>query len=436
MNHPTDIGAPHGAASSAEQTRERLLDEARGLQAAHARAEAGLIDVVVRAVDNAIAHPEIELVPGEPRATDADYARRSAVLGLSLELAVTEDQVRTMLDEGRMLRNVLPASWAAFREGAITGQKVRIILKHFRRLPVDEEVQLFFDGAMAAAAQTSNLKQLGRKANRLASRLTDRPIEVVHAEAAKARRVWVDVEDGTGMAYFTAYLHADDAVLAKKRIDAIAATLDDTHLPEAERRDVDQKRADVAADILLGRGEPSEVRPVVSVYVPLLNLAGCPDDDRPATIDGIVPIPARRARELVGRSPSLTRIFTDPVDAAVLGVGRKNYVPSADLKRFVIARDEICATPGCTRPASQCDLDHRFDFALGGETSADNLTPRCPKDHTVKHATRWQVDTRKTSAGITEVWTSPGGRRYWDRSLDPPPRSGRVWPPLPDEAPF
>lgn len=436
MHRPTDISGDEPGASAAERARERLLDQARELQAAQARAEAGLIDTVVRAVDNAVAYPEIELVPGDPKATDAGYAERSAVLGLALELAVSQDQVRTMLDEGRTLQNLLPATWSAFRAGAVTRAKARVILQFFRKLPADEEVQLYFDRLMSEAAQTLNVPKLRRKASRFAENLTDRPLEVVHMEAARARRVWVDVEEGTGMAYFTAYLHADQALLAKERVDAIAKTLDDSGLPEAELRSADQKRADVAADILMGKGEPSEVRPFVSVYVPLLNLAGCPDEVRPANLEGIVPVSARRARELVGRSPSLTRIFTDPVDGAVLGVGRKKYVPSADLKRFVLARDEVCATPGCTRPASQCDLDHRFDFALGGETSAENLAPRCPKDHTVKHATRWQVSTRETAAGITEVWTSPGGRRYWDRSLDPPPRPRRAYPELPDVPPF
>jgi hypothetical protein len=436
MNHPTDIGASDGSASQAEQARERLLDEARELQAAQARAEAGLMAVVVQTVDNAVAHPEIELVPGDPKATDADYATRSAVLGLSLELAVSEDQVRTLLAEGRMLGNLLPSTWAAFRAGRITHQKARVILKHFRKLPVDEEVQLYFDQVMADAAQTMNVNRLGRKAAKLAERLGERALDVVHAEAAAARRVWVDVEEGTGMAYFTAYLHADEALLAKARVDALAKTLDDSNRPEAERRTMDQKRADVTADVLVGKGTPSEARPHVNVYVPLTNLAHCPEELKPATIDGVVPISASRARELVGASPTLTRIFTDPVDGSVLGVGRKKYVPSADLRRFVLARDELCGTPGCMRGGDDCDLDHRIDFALGGETSADNLTPRCPKDHTVKHATRWAVDTRQTAAGVTEVWTSPGGRKYWDRSLDPPPRPRRTYPPLPDEAPF
>ncbi|GAA4158260.1 HNH endonuclease signature motif containing protein [Gryllotalpicola daejeonensis] len=437
MNHPTGIEPSDGSASAAERTRERLLDEARGLQVAQARAEAGLIEVVVRAVDNAVAHPEIELIAADPKATDADYAARSAVLGLSLELAVSQDQVRALLDEGRVLTKLLPATWAAFRSGAVTHQKTRVILKHFRTLPVDEEIQLYFDRVMAEAAAVVNVNRLGRKASRLAQRLTDRPLEVVHAEAAKARRVWVDIEEGTGMAYFTAYLHADEALLAKGRLDAIAKTLDDSGRPEAERRTADQKRADVTADILIGKGEPSQARPRVNVYVPLMNLAHCPEEVKPASINGVVPISAERARELVGASPTLTRIFTDPVDGAVLGVGRKKYLPSADLKRFVLARDELCGTPGCMRPGDECDLDHRIDFARGGETSAENLTPRCPKDHTVKHATRWQVDTRETAAGATEVWTSPGGRRYWDRSLDPPPRpKRRKYDVLPDEAPF
>jgi hypothetical protein len=419
-------GAGIDSASAAEVARERLLDEARELQRAQARAEAGLIDTIVRSVDNAVAHPEIELVPGDRRATDSDYATRSAVLGLSLELALSQDQVRSMLEEGRTLRNLLPATWARFRTGALTGPKARVILQFFRTLPADEEVQLYFDHVLAEAAEVLNVPRLRRKARKMAGALTDQPLDVVHAEAARARRVWVDVEEGTGMAFFTAYLHADQALLAKKRVDAIARTLDDSALPEAEQRTIDQKRADVAADVLLGTGQPNEVRPTVNVYVPLMNLAHCPEELKPASIDGVVPISAQRARELVGSSPTLTRIFTDPVDAAVLGVGRKKYVPTADLKRFVLARDEICATPGCMRPAAQCDLDHRHDYARGGETSAANLSPRCPKDHTVKHAARWQVGRRETAAGPTEVWTSPGGRRYWDRSLDPPPQSWRA----------
>lgn len=432
-------GMDHGSgisASAAERARERLLDEARELQRAQARAEAALIDVIVRAVDNAVAHPEIEVWPAADAAVVGDHALRSAVLGLSLELALSQDQVRTLLDEGRTLSALLPATWAGFRSGALTGQKARVILRHFRRLPPDEEIQLYFDQVLAEAAEVLNLPKLRRKARILAEQLAERPLDVMHAEAARSRRVWVDVEEETGMAYLTAYLHADQALLAKKRIDAIARTLDDGHLPEPQRRTIDQRRADVAADILLGRGEPSEVRPTVNVYVPLLNLAHCPDELKPASVDGVVPISAERARELVGASPTLTRIFTDPVDLAPLGIGRRKYVPTADLKRFVLARDEICRTPGCTRPASQCDLDHRHDFALGGETTAENLGARCPRDHTVKHATRWQVSLRDTAAGPTEVWTSPGGRRYWDRSLDPPPRPRRVAARLPDEPPF
>jgi hypothetical protein len=220
-------------------------------------------------------------------------------------------------------------------------------------------------------------------------------------------------------AFLTAYLPGDQAIMAKSRIDAMAAALDDSGLPETEQRTLDQKRLDVAADVLIGKGLASEVRPTVSVYVPLLNLAHCPDELKPATIDGQVPVSPKRARELVGSCTSLTRLFTDAVDGAVLGVGRRQYAPTADMRRFILARDPVCAAPGCTRAATDCDLDHRLDWALGGETDVGNLNPKCRRDHVMKHETRWSVTPGPRGK---DVWTSPGGRKYWDRTEDPPDR--------------
>jgi len=421
MDETTDTRAAAAA-------REAGLDRAHEALRAQARAEAAVLASILTVVENALAHPEIEVEAFVPEHQRADRAERSAILGLALELSMSRDQIRSRLAEARTLDRLLPATWATFRHGDITAAKTRTILEAFHRVPVEEELQSYFDAEMARLAPTLTNAKLRDHAGRLADQLADHPLEVEHEIAARRRRIWVEHEQGTGMSYLTAYLPTDQAVMAAARIDAIAAALDEAGLPEDQQRTRDQKRADVCADVLIGTGTESEVRPVVNVYVPLLNLAHVPDEYQPATIDGQIPISPARARELVGSCTSLTRLFTDPVDAAVLGVGRKQYAPTADMKRFILARDPACTQPACNRPSAGSDLDHQLDWALGGETDVANLTPKCPSDHTLKHETRWKVAPGPRGK---EIWTSPGGRRYWDHRADPPD----AWDPAPFDLP-
>ncbi|WP_022881766.1 HNH endonuclease signature motif containing protein [Gryllotalpicola ginsengisoli] len=381
--------------SAWERVREQGLDEARAALREQAIAEARVIAAICDVVDNAVAHPQIELEPGVETHPEADgLAQRSAILGLALELGFSQGQVAAKLSSGRRLRRDLPRTWAAFRSGELTSQKARIILDKAAELPDDQMVLDWFDDDISRIAAGLTAAQLRRKAAVLARRYGAESLDARHARAARKRGVWIEPDD-EGMAWLTAY----------------------------SERSVDEKRADVFADILLGRGTPFEVRPTVNVYVPVLNLIDCPDSRRQATIEGVVPIPRGRAKTLVGGSATLTRIFTDPVDGAILGVGRKNYPPGADLKRFVLARDETCTAPGCIRPASSCDIDHRLDWAKGGMTDASNLHALCASDHTLKHKTKWAVSVGPRGH---DYWRSPGGRVYRDTSDDPPPLRPRA----------
>lgn len=60
------------------------------------------------------------------------------------------------------------------------------------------------------------------------------------------------------------------------------------------------------------------------------------------------------------------------------------YSPSADIVAFVCGRHSTCCFPGCNRPAVDCQLDHRVNFADGGPTAAKNLFPLCQTHHNVK----------------------------------------------------
>ncbi|MCW2518791.1 MAG: hypothetical protein JWR46_1410, partial [Mycobacterium sp.] len=56
------------------------------------------------------------------------------------------------------------------------------------------------------------------------------------------------------------------------------------------------------------------------------------------------------------------------------------YTPTAALAEFVRARDLTCRFPGCTVPATSCDVDHTIAWPHG-PTSASNLKCLCRTKH-------------------------------------------------------
>lgn len=60
------------------------------------------------------------------------------------------------------------------------------------------------------------------------------------------------------------------------------------------------------------------------------------------------------------------------------------YTPTDAMKAYVQARDGGCIYPGCDRPATKCQLDHRVPFGDGGPTTPSNLFCLCQRHHNVK----------------------------------------------------
>jgi len=183
-----------------------------------------------------------------------------------------------------------------------------------------------------------------------------------------------------------------------------------------DTRTLAQVRADILTDLLLtatastratGAGVEA-VTAQIQVTIPALTLAGDPNSG-PALLTGYGPTDPGLARRLAGLAPGWDRVFIDPTTGIPVAVDR--YRPSAELRRFLAARDERCRTPGCTRPAHRCDRDHTTAAADGGHTAPDNLAHLCRRHHTVKHHTAWRV--RHLGHGTLQ-WTSPTGRHYED----------------------
>lgn len=131
----------------------------------------------------------------------------------------------------------------------------------------------------------------------------------------------------------------------------------------------------------------------------------------PPVVEGIGPIPLSVARELCGGASPWMRVLTHPETGMVLSVGRDRYQPPAALRRLVRWRADRCMAPGCSMPASRCEIDNQVRWTDGGETCLDNNVPFCKGHHLVKDNTDWLVRQIADRGGAVE-WISPTGRRY------------------------
>ena len=83
----------------------------------------------------------------------------------------------------------------------------------------------------------------------------------------------------------------------------------------------------------------------------------------------------------------------------------------------MLARDQVCAGPGCSVPGQRCDIDHTTEYhgtpANGspehGTTAADNLGPLSSRCHRLK--TDGGFTLRQVAPGVFE-WHTPAGLTY------------------------
>jgi hypothetical protein len=167
---------------------------------------------------------------------------------------------------------------------------------------------------------------------------------------------------------------------------------------------LDQRRADVLADLLLGRDRRS-VTVEIQVTVPWTVLADLSDEA--GELHGYGPIPATLARQLAAQG-TWRRMLTDPVDGRLLEVSRRRF-PGPELARHVKARDRKCLFPGCAKPAVYAEIDHTVDHAKGGLTAEWNLGPACHRHNRMKSEGRWVLV--QTAPGYF-TWHAPTGRTY------------------------
>jgi hypothetical protein len=305
----------------------------------------------------------------------------------------------------------------AWQGGSIDARKVSVIAEQLQTLGAADAQTLAIAAARYAADRTPTQTREWLRRRVLA---IDPDTAESRRRAAMANRRIVISPAADGMSELWALLPSVDA----RRIQ-LALTRLAREIGADDPRTMDQRRADIAADLLLGQASPTTVD--VQLIVPLTTLEGA--SDQPAWVPGLGPITAQEARGLLGRvgsgaptdrqpsvRPSVVSranlLVVEPSTGTLTDLVETGYRPSLALDRAVRARDVTCRFPGCRRAASGrasgTDLDHTVAWP-DGPTAATNLAVLCRRHHRLKHSGEWDVALHPDGS---MTWTTPTGRRY------------------------
>jgi hypothetical protein len=342
----------------------------------------------------------------------------------------------------------------------VTMQHAGALLRHANKVPEDRRDE--YSGRVLDFARTATVGQTETFAKKLAAELGAAEFEETCEREYAERRVTIEDLD-FGMSVITATVrtgeahalydlltkqaivlrdeHRDDAKAYRQRVREAANTGTALSTVDAEfvedPRTLDQIRADLFIETILTATPQSileshtagaaRITANVSIVIPVMSLLNPHAPRDVATIDGMNPMSMVEAREIAGTATCFHRLLTDPITGHALTVDTRK--PTAEMRRFLQARDQTCIFPGCRRPAPQSELDHTRPWAAGGKTSVNNMAHLCVRHHTLKHQKPWRC--RHKGNGEIE-WIPP----YGETITVEPARVGPVFKPVEDPPPF
>jgi hypothetical protein len=341
---------------------------------------------------------------------DQNWAREDVACALRLSGWTAQRR----LTVAQTLAGRLPATLALLDRGEISYLHAANLAEAVYGLDAEQAGKV--EARVLGRASEQTLAAFQHAVRRAVATVAAATVEEQREQAMTQRRVALTPRDD-GMTELWALLPAEGAAAIITAVDALASVTS-----ASDPRTADQRRADALVDLgvaalhdpLLPKAQG--MRPSIQVTVALSTLLGA--DEQPGELTGHGPIPATLTRRLAAdQTGTWRRLVTDPITGQLLDYGHDTYRPPKDLTDFVIARDQECTFPGCTRPACRCDLDHRTPYSKGGSTSSENIGPLCKQHHTGKHDTDW-TPCRNDDGSTT--WISPTKHVYRNRPPDLP----------------
>ncbi|MET8682560.1 DUF222 domain-containing protein [Streptomyces sp. NPDC004647] len=384
----------------------------------------------VRILDELEADP-VEPFPGEDSPAEGVWDFTCEQVACALR--ISNQSAATRLSTARELTRTFPTTLALLESGRIHYMQAHAVVEVTQNLPRDTAARV---ESLVADRMPDQAVSATRKAlHRAVLKADPEGAETRHLSARAERKVCHRM-DQDGMAWWSAYLPAEQAAQLDEAVDTHAGAIRGSG---EDRRTLEQRRADALVDLVVHRsvqfngttaqthGGGDEGRtavqlnrttgrsaPLVHVTVSLDMLIGASDE--PADLKGYGPIAAVQARALAEEPGSIwRRLITDPTTGMLIKTDPTTYRPTAETMRHVTARDGRCAFPSCQMPTHRCDLDHIHPFnhhhpEAGGQTTPENLMPLCRRHHLLKHRAGWSVERDRTTGRTT--WTAPTGHTY------------------------
>lgn len=345
--------------------------------------------------------------PVERNIEHMEYVADEVAAALNLTRRAAESELSLAL----RLRHRLVSVWERMRAGRLDRRRAAMFddaIGHLGQESVDTIVESILDHSTHLTTG-----QLRARLARLALEVDPAGVDAGHEEGLAERRVVTMANSDHTATISACSILATDAVAINRRVNGFAQSL----ARNGDARTIDQIRADVFVDLMLGRTKTTDVPTGggVGLQVRLSTLARL--DDQPGELAGYGPVLADIARQTALRQAKdrWTFVVRDD-DGRVIHTGVTRRRPKIQTRRDVEGEYPICVFPGCRMPAHDCDLDHRRPFSWGGPTRPENLGPLCRHHHMARHHAPWQL-TRLPNGD--HRWISPLEHTYIS-GRDPP----------------
>lgn len=220
--------------------------------------------------------------------------------------------------------------------------------------------------------------------------------------AAQLQRLWDSLlSPRTDPVPVPAGVHFEDSAATDDRVGS-SGPEDPDYDPEADgmmpvdNRTAAQKRHDAFTSILAAAARGGELpdlggaAPTLVVTVTASDYVSGHGWAWPDGVDEGVPVRVAAQTACAG---GVQRVLFDD-NGRITALGTSGRIFNALQRRAIIARDGNCIIPGCTIPATWCEIHHVHEHAQGGPTHTDNGVALCWHHHRTLHLSEWEVRVR------------------------------------------
>lgn len=366
----------------------------------------------------------------------AGLDRRKLGAGVADEIALARGMSPSRAGNQHSLRQVivetLPRTWQRMAEGAVSGWAAEQVASAV--LVLDDDDRGVVDRELAPTLHELSPLTAGRRARVRADAL-DQQAALARIRRNESQRHVSQRPAAPGMMRLSALLPLHQGVAAFASLSAEADS--------ARARGDERSRGQAMADALVERltGQPGAIEPIeVQLLMTDRTLLAGADDA--AELNGH-PIPGAVARHLVLTGHSLPgarqhrcesdpgdhtqdrhaepdelqdqdellatrwvrRLYADPVTGALEAMDGRKRLFTGSMRRFVLARDRRCRTPGCE--AAPRVIDHVERYSDGGSTTPGNGAAVCERFNYVAELPGWST-TVDPASGVLSITTPTG----------------------------